>query len=197
MATTERDPRLDAARRRRLLARLDKALAARGVKPPPKRAAVPAAATLQGRLRARVAYEGARRSWDELKRAIQAEGGIQPNRDFAASEIPRELRARRGRGLAPDEMADVLGTHGLFFDGDDDLIQTAQRRRERLSETHEGVRAVAARHNPSEVCSDNCRDPHGMFAKCENAARAAVRTCRQRWRDAIGRFREDPRRRRF
>ena len=193
----ERNPQLEAARRRRLLAQLDRALARQGVKPPPRRPVTPAASTQARRLRATMQYEGARRSYGELRRAIEAEGGIRPNRDYPSREIPRELRRKPGApGLAPDVMAQVLVSHGFAYDGDDELVQDIHRRREQLEETHEQARSVAAKHGPSVVCTDTCRNPQGMFARCETAARRAVRYCRERWRDAIGRFRSDPKRRR-
>ena len=63
---------------------------------------------------AQPAHADALPSWRELRDAIRPEGASRPNRDFAASEIPREVRARRGEsGLAPDEMAQVLTARGF------------------------------------------------------------------------------------
>lgn len=191
----ELNRQLEAGRRRRLLQQLDRALARQGVRPP-RRPVKAAASTERARLVARTRYETARASHAQLRTAIQREGGISPNRDFPAREIPREFRARRNHGLPPDEMAQVLTSQGFHFEGDSEMILAVQARRERLSETHEDVRRVAARHGPSEVCTENCRNPQGMFARCENAAQRAVRYCRTRWRDAVGRFRQDPRPRR-
>ena len=194
-AAGRHDAQLQAGRRRRLLAQLDKALARQGVKPP-RRPARASQKTEKARLTARTRYETARASHGQLVRAVRAEGGISTTRDFSSRQIPREFRAKRGRGLAPDEMAVVLTSHGFHFDGDSELITAIQQRREHLSEAHEEARRVAVRHGPSVVCTENCRDPHGAFARCENAARQAVRICRERWRDVIGRFRQAPKPRR-
>lgn len=185
-----RDPKLEAGRRRRLLAQLDKQLAKQGVKPP-RRPATPAARTVTERHSAQQAHADALRSWGELREAVRREGGIHPNPDFAASEIPREVRARRGYGLAPDEMAQVLTARGFHFEGDDAMVQDIHRRRERVHETHEVAARVRSKTGPSVVCVDACRDERGMFERCEVAARRAARYCRRRLRDAIGRFRAE------
>jgi hypothetical protein len=190
VAVADRDPQLEAGRRRRLLAQLDKAIQQqRRSYRPPRQAAKPAASTQLRRLRASRSYEDARSSYAELRQAIQSEGGIRPNRDYGSSQIPRELRARRGRGKAPDEMAQTLETHSLYFEGDTDMMASIHARRGRLEETHLTARREAAHHGPSEVCTANCRNPHGAFARCENAAQRVYRYCARRWRDAVGRFR--------
>jgi len=67
--------------------------------------------------RSRAPYDDARKSYDELKRAILARGGIRANRDFARSEIPADLYRPR-TGLAPDEMAQVLTSTASTTNGE-------------------------------------------------------------------------------
>ena len=177
------------ARQRRVLAAVDRQIARRGGKPPAKKPATPSERTVRIRHTAQQEHADALRSWNELRTAIHREGGIHPNVDFAASEIPREIRAKKGYGLAPDETPTILTSHGFHFSGDDELIQEIQRRRQRVHDTHEAAVRTRSRTGPSIVCVDACRDELGMFERCELAARRAVRYCRRRLRDAIGRFR--------
>lgn len=153
------DRQLNAGRKRRLLASLDKALAARGVRRK-RTARRPAAETEQRRQRAGETSRTARRSYLEFSNAVRSLGGIRPNRDYKASEIPRELRATRGRGLPPDEMADTLQIYGFQYEGDSDLFRDIERRREVVHRAREGGRK---RKNPSTVCADLRRDSRGRF----------------------------------
>ncbi|MDA8345896.1 MAG: hypothetical protein M0Z66_10470 [Thermaerobacter sp.] len=49
-------------------------------------------------------------AWQDLRQRIMAEGGIRPNSDYPARDIPRSVR--RLRGLPPDEIASTLGYPG-------------------------------------------------------------------------------------
>lgn len=178
-----------AARKRRLLARVDVEIRKRGGKPLPKRPATPAASTVQARARAVGQYDDARRSYNELRRAIQAEGGLRGNRDYPLKEIPRELRRKPGApGLAADVMSQVLSGRGLHYEGDVELFADIERRRERLTETHQQANRLRARHGPSVVCTDSCRNRLGQWERCGVAVKRAVTYCTKRLRDAIGRF---------
>jgi len=158
-------PDLNANRKRRLLARLDAALARMGVQPP-RQQRQPAARTVERRERARTEAASSRRGWEELAAAIRREGGIRPTRDFPAREIPAGVRAGRGRGLAPDEMAQVLTARGFHYDGDDALIQDIQRRRDRLGAAREQVSRTRSRTTgPQTVCGPVARTPNGQFRR--------------------------------
>lgn len=156
---------LNANRRRRLLARLDAALSRLGAAPA-RQPARPAAATVQRRAEARTESQDASRGYVELREAVRSLGGIRPTRDFPASEIPRDLRARRGAGLAPDEMAQVLTSRGFHYASDDALVQDAQRRQERARSGREGVRATRSRTAGAQtVCGPVNRGPDGRFRR--------------------------------
>lgn len=153
----------NANRKRRLLARLDAALAKLGAAPP-RRPAVPAAATVQRRAAAQVEAASSRRGYAELRQAIRREGGIRPNRDYGASEIPRELRAGKGRGLAPDEMAQILSARGFHYDGDAELITDIQRRQDRARSARETTLRTRSRTSGAQtVCGPVNRGPDGRF----------------------------------
>jgi hypothetical protein len=155
---------LNANRKKRLLANLDKALARQGVKPP-RRRAVAARVTEEARLVARSRSDSAKRSYGQLRAAILSSGGLRANQDYKRSEIPRDLYSPKG--LAPDEMAAVLGVYGYHFDGDVDLFAEIGQRREETRMAREGSRK---RKNPSLVCADNCRDDHGRFQVCPHGS---------------------------
>jgi len=153
MATVDRT--LNANRKRRLLQNLDKALG---------RSSTPATTTPAQRERAarsRRRSEDARMSYEELKRAILARGGLRATRDFARTEIPADLY-RPGTGLAPDEMAQVLTVHGFHYDGDDAMIRDVQRRRDAVKDASTGK---GRKRNPSIVCMDIERDANGRFVR--------------------------------
>jgi hypothetical protein len=153
MANVERS--LNENRKRRLLKQLDKALG---------RKSTPATATPAQKERAarsRASHDDARRSYDELKRAILARGGIRANRDFARSEIPADLYRPR-TGLPPDEMAQVLTVHGFHYEGDDAMIRDIQRRRDAVKDTASGRTRM---RNPSIVCMDIERNARGQFVR--------------------------------
>lgn len=158
---------LNANRKRRLLASLDRALAQLGVQPP-RRAARPAAETSRRREQARQEAAGSRRSYTELSAAIRREGGIRPNRDYPLSEIPPELRPkggkRGGRGLAPDEMAQVLSSRGFHYDGDVELFTDLSKRKEALQRGRELTSRTRSRTSGGQtVCGPVKRGPDGRF----------------------------------
>lgn len=155
----------NANRKRRLLAALDRALSRLGVEPP-RRPARPAPATLERRQRAQTSAASARRSYGELRDAIRRQGGIRPNRDYPTRLIPSELRAKRGRGLAPDEMAQVLSSRGvgLHYDGDVEMFRDIERRRESRAESREVERRTRSRTGGGQtVCGPVNRGPDGRF----------------------------------
>jgi hypothetical protein len=146
---------LNQNRKRRLLQQLDRALG---------RQSQPATATPAQKerdARRRAGYDDARRSYEELKRAILARGGIRATRDFARGEIPADLY-RPKSGLAPDEMAQVLTVHGFHFAGDDAMMQDLRRRRDRVKDA---ASTRARGRNPSIVCMDIERDAGGRFKR--------------------------------
>lgn len=156
---------LNAGRKRRLLAAVDRALAKQGIKPP-KSTAKPSRKTEARRQAAQHDARSAAQSYEALRVAVQALGGIRPNRDYGAGEIPRELRARAGRpGLAPDEAAQLLSSAGFHYSGDVELFRDINRRRDRRAET----RSTAAKHrphkNPTQICVDMVRDRRGRFVR--------------------------------
>jgi hypothetical protein len=153
MAVVDRST--NANRKRRLLQQLDRALG---------RKSAPAKATPAQRereTRRRAGYQDARQSYDELKRAILARGGIRANRDFARSEIPADLYRPR-TGLAPDEMAQVLTVHGFHYAGDDAMVRDIQRRRDRVKDASAGR---GRKRNPQIICMDIERDSTGRFVR--------------------------------
>jgi len=152
------DPELNKRRKQRLLNKLDKALG---------RTKKPATMSPEQRAReakAKAARLDARRSYEELKRAILAERGLRATRDFKRSEIPADLY-RPKTGKAPDEMAQFLTSHGFHFEGDDDLILNIQKRREAVVAAGRGRKA-----NPQIVCMDIERDEFGRFARHRRSA---------------------------
>lgn len=154
---------LNANRKRRLLRRLDNALAALGVSPR-RPAATPAARTVERREKARREAADAQRGYNQLRTAIQAQGGIRPNRDYPAREIPPELRAKPGRGLAPDEMAATLSAHGFHYDGDTALFADIDRRRERARSGRALTSRTRSRTKGGQtVCGPVRRGPDGRF----------------------------------
>jgi len=153
MATLDRQ--LNANRKRRLLQQLDKALG---------RKSKPATATPAQKERAArsaAAHTDARRSYDALKHAILAEGGLRANADYKRSEIPADLYRPR-TGKAPDEMAQVLQVAGFHYDGDVSMFDDIVRRRDRLKDTAGGR---TRKRNPSIVCMDIERDAAGRFVR--------------------------------
>lgn len=158
------DRKLNAARKRRALANLDKALKARGVKVPAKRPATPSPRTEARRARARAEGRTAQRTYAELRSAIVQLGGIRPNRDYKSSVIPRELRAKAGRpGLPMDEMAQILASRGFHYDGDAELFTDIERRKESAATGRQAARTARGQKNPSTICTTNKRDRLGRF----------------------------------
>lgn len=150
------DARLNAGRKRRLIQRLDKALGRRST----PATANPAQRERQQRSQTRV--RDARQSYDGLKRAILAEGGLRSNRDFPRSEIPADLY-RPGKGKAPDVMAQVLQVAGYHYGGDDSMMVDIRRRRAALKDALGGRPGRV--HNPQLICMDIERDAQGRFRR--------------------------------
>src|SRR5262249_61044253 len=96
-------------------------VAKRGVRRP-KAPIRPSGRTMHRRLAAQQGHADALLSWRELRDAIRAEGGIRPNGDFGASQIPTKLRAQPGHGTAPDWMAQVWTSYGHHFEGAHDKV---------------------------------------------------------------------------
>src|SRR6266536_2446257 len=153
MAAVDRST--NANRKRRLLQQLDKAS---GRKRTP---ATPNPAQKERTARSRAGYQGARQSYDELKHAILARGGIRANRDYSRTEIPADLYRPR-TGLPPDEMAQVLTVHGFHYDGDDAMVRDIHRRRDAVKDAAAGR---GRKRNPSIVCMDIERDAGGRFKR--------------------------------
>lgn len=147
------DAKLNANRKRRLLQQLDKAL---GRKTTPAKATP---AQQERRERAVAGHRDALRSYDELKRAILAHGGIRANADYKRGEIPADVY--RPRGQPADEMATYLADHGLHYGGDAELMTDLHRRRDRVKDTA----PPKLRRGPSIVCMDIERDASGRFMR--------------------------------
>lgn len=148
------DRQLNANRQRRALQRLDKALGRRSMpaKPTPEQR--------ERRERAAAGHRDAVSSYNALKRAILANGGIRGNADYKRGEIPADVY--RPRGQPADEMAQFLAGDGFHYGGDVELMTDLHRRRDRVRDTLAGRGRKA---NPQLICMDIERDHLGRFVR--------------------------------
>lgn len=126
----------------------------------------------------------ARSDYQALLRAVRAEGGIRPNRDYRAGDFPA---AARGRGMnAPDEIVERLKSHGYHYDRDDDLIEDLRRRQAHAADVSDRARRSGVTRKGGESIRERIR--RNWLG--EYAGKGSEDNSRKAFRSPLGRFRE-------